>query len=80
MSNAHSKSVHNLVRMINDISENLRHGASDDTIAAEKVANHINCFWPRMMKSEIKIHFNAGGYGLNSIARNAINIIRAMDK
>ncbi|MDF1690845.1 MAG: formate dehydrogenase subunit delta [Zhongshania sp.] len=75
MSSAHSKSVDNLIRMANDIAENLRHGASDDAIAAEQVANHIRRFWARAMKLEIKEYLKSGGADLNKIASTAIGFI-----
>jgi formate dehydrogenase subunit delta len=68
-------SVNNLVRMANDIAENLGHGAVDDAAAAEQVASHIRRFWARAMKAQIKDYLNTDGADLSAVARCAVNLI-----
>lgn len=75
MSGAHSKSVDNLIRMANDIAENLRHGANDDEIAAEQVANHIRRFWARGMVREIKASLSLKKHQLSDIAEKAVSLL-----
>ncbi|NKI16504.1 formate dehydrogenase subunit delta [Spongiibacter sp. KMU-166] len=68
-------SAEHLVRMANSIAENLRHGASSDSDAAQQVAHHLRRFWAGSMKTQLKQYVLAGGQGLSDVARQAIDLI-----
>ena len=67
--------LQHLVDMANQIAANLRFTESDDEAAAELVANHIRLFWARSMKAQITEHVQAGGAGLNDVAKLAVACI-----
>ncbi|WP_020406445.1 formate dehydrogenase subunit delta [Hahella ganghwensis] len=63
-----------LVKMINQIAVN---NAYDDDLerAADAVASHVRKFWAKSMKQDIRSFAEAGGEGLNDIAKAAVNRI-----
>ena len=63
-----------LIKMSNQIADNIAIGANDSTTAS-KVADHITRFWARPMKEQI-IHYAASdGNRLNPIAKMAITLL-----
>ncbi|EGG99914.1 hypothetical protein imdm_444 [gamma proteobacterium IMCC2047] len=56
-----------LVKMINQIAENMGNGED-----VEAVASHVTRFWARPMKQQIVQHYRLGGDGLNSVAKQAV--------
>lgn len=61
----------NLIRMINQISDNnLHHG--DEGEAAEVVATHIKKFWARSMKQDIIDYAESDGIELSTVSRLAV--------
>jgi len=68
-------SGNNLVRMANDIAENLGHGAIDDAAAAEQVASHIRRFWARGMKAELKNCVSSNAHNLSAVAARAVTLL-----
>lgn len=63
--------LQNLIKMINQISDNnLHHG--DEGEAAEVVAAHIKKFWARSMKQQITDYATSDGVELNSVSRLAV--------
>ncbi len=67
---AHDKNQQ-LIKMINQIALN---NAYDDDVdrAADAVASHVRKFWAKSMKEDIQALADAGGEGLNEIARAAV--------
>ncbi|HSH47891.1 MAG TPA: formate dehydrogenase subunit delta [Halomonas sp.] len=59
----------NLIRMANQIAENLRHGRSDDQ-AVEETSTHLEKFWARSMKTNIIASLNDSD--LDPLARQAV--------
>ena len=63
--------LRNLIKMINQISDNnLHHG--DEVEAAEVVATHIRKFWARSMKQQISAYATSDGAELNAVSRLAV--------
>jgi len=66
-------SLDKLVYMANQIAKNFAATAHDS--AAHATADHIHQFWDPRMKSMIFAHLEAGGEGLDPLARDAITIL-----
>ena len=64
-------SVENLVRMANDIGHFFA-AEPRRADAVSGVANHIRRFWDPRMRRQIIGHLDAGGAGLEELAREAI--------
>jgi formate dehydrogenase subunit delta len=64
-------SVENLVRMANDIGHFFA-AEPRRADAVSGVANHIRRFWDPRMRRQIITHLDAGGEGLEELAREAI--------
>lgn len=60
-----------LVKMINQIADNAPK-KDDPEATAKAVASHVEKFWAKSMKAEIKDYLNAKGEGLNEISTKAI--------
>lgn len=60
-----------LIKMVNQISENLNHGEATD--AAQKVADHLTRFWAPSMKEKIIQHKTESGEGLSDLTKLAID-------
>ena len=60
-----------LVKMVNQIADNISIGEDDATIAL-KVADHLNRFWARSMKEQIVAYAKNDGRSLNAAAKLAI--------
>ncbi|WP_328187819.1 formate dehydrogenase subunit delta [Marinobacter sp. OP 3.4] len=68
--------LQNLIRMINQISDNnLHHG--DEGEAAEVVATHIKKFWARSMKQKIIDYAESDGTELSTVSRLAVKRLTA---
>lgn len=63
-----------LVRMANEIARNLRTLPGDEPAAA--TADHLRSFWTPGMCASLLAHLDAGGAGLDPIARNAVVQLR----
>jgi len=66
-----STELDNLIKMANQIAENIAIGDNQEVVAA-KVAEHICSFWARPMKDKIVDYATCDGEHLNSVARVAI--------
>ncbi|MEO5624682.1 MAG: formate dehydrogenase subunit delta [Dokdonella sp.] len=64
-------SIESLVRMVNDIG-NFFASESDRAVAIAGIANHIRRYWEPRMRRQIYTHLNAGGEGMNELARAAV--------
>lgn len=62
-----------LIRMLNQIADNLAPGKSPD-VAAQAVADHVNRFWARSMKQAI-VALSKSDHRLNSLARQTIPLL-----
>ena len=67
-------SAQKLVRMANEIARNMRTLPDDQPAAA--TANHLQSFWTPSMRAAIVAHLDAGGEGLDAIARDAVSQLR----
>lgn len=66
-----SNQIETLIKMINQIADNApKDGGSEDT--AKVVAGHVQKFWAKRMKAEIKEYLARGGRGLNEVAVRAV--------
>lgn len=65
----------NLIRMVNQIAENLRHGRSDE-VAMEEASSHLEKFWARSMKANIIECLNDSESGLDPLARQAVEQLK----
>ena len=64
-----------LVTMANDIGHFFNADA-DKNEAAKSVANHITRYWDPRMRREIVAHYReAGGAGLDPVARSAVALL-----
>lgn len=75
MSSTMSAQHKTLIRMANQIAENLRHGRSDDQ-AVEETVTHLEKFWAHSMKANIieslSEHTSDSESGLDPLARQAV--------
>ena len=60
-----------LVRMANQIAANVAHHSYDEAVAL--VAEHLRSFWAPPMRADILAYLDAGGTGLDPIARDAVD-------
>ncbi|MBL0169925.1 MAG: formate dehydrogenase subunit delta [Gemmatimonadaceae bacterium] len=67
--------VETLVRMANEIARNLRSLPGDEPRVA--TAEHVRSFWTPGMRASIMAHAEAGGAGLDPIARDAVRLLGA---
>lgn len=67
--------IDRLLSMANDISAFFA-SDPDQTEAAKNVATHLTRFWDPRMRRQIVAHYNdAGGAGLDTVARAAVALI-----
>lgn len=67
-----TRQLQSLIRMANQIAENLQHGAGSEADAAEQTANHMRRFWARSMKVHISEYLREDGGELSPLAREAV--------
>jgi len=67
-----------LVTMLNQIATFYRRRPLVE--AASEVARHVELFWEARMRTAIALHLDAGGEGLDDIARAALVLLRARDE
>ncbi|MFI5099726.1 MAG: formate dehydrogenase subunit delta [Actinomycetes bacterium] len=71
--------LESLVRMVNQIAANVAHHSPEE--AAELVAAHLRSFWAPPMRADILAYLDsgggAGGAGLDPIAREGLELLRA---
>ena len=67
--------VEKLVRMANEIARNLRALPGDQSHIA--TADHLKAFWTPGMRATLIAHLDAGGDGLDPIAVQAAQLLRA---
>lgn len=72
-------SIESLVRMVNDIS-NFFASESDRAVAIAGIANHIRRYWEPRMRRQIYAHLDAGGEGLDELARDAVRQLVAKER
>ena len=71
------KGVEKLVYMANQIATFFRSQPAD--IAVDGVAEHIRSFWSPVMRRNAYAHLDAGGEGLDPLARQALEKLRSSD-
>jgi formate dehydrogenase subunit delta len=71
-------SLEKLVYMANQISKFFDSQGREQ--AAAGTADHIQKFWDPRMRAAIKAHLQAGGAGLDPVARHAIEQLKAVQK
>jgi formate dehydrogenase subunit delta len=64
-------SVQHLVQMANDIGHFFA-AEPQRADAVAGIANHIQRFWDPRMRRQIRAHLQAGGAGLEELARDAV--------
>jgi formate dehydrogenase subunit delta len=69
-----SNTVHRLVTMANQISRAFAHRKHDEAVV--EVAEHIKSFWEKRMLAQIYAHLDAGGEGLDPLARESLERLR----
>ena len=67
--------LESLVRMVNQIAANVAHHSPEE--AAELVAAHLRSFWAPPMRADILAYLDAGGAGLDPIAREGLELLRS---
>lgn len=70
-------SAEKLVRMANQIADFFRSQPEEAAVAG--AAEHIRSFWNPVMRRQIYAHLDAGGAGLNPLALQALERLRADD-
>lgn len=70
-----SMEIDHLIKMINQIADNIAIGENDD-VAAPKVADHVKRFWARPMKEKIIQYAESDGESLQPAARVAISLLK----
>jgi len=71
-----SATVDRLVMMANQISRAFGRLPHDEAVA--QVAAHIRSFWEKRMLAQIFEHIDEGGAGLDAVARDALQSLRAL--
>ena len=66
-----SHQLTSMISMANQIAANLPHDQSQEE-CDEAVASHLQRFWSRGMKQQIRDHLAAGGEGLSDAAKRAL--------
>ncbi|ARN75970.1 formate dehydrogenase subunit delta [Oceanicoccus sagamiensis] len=69
-----SSELDHLIKMINQIASNIAIG-ENDTVASEKVADHIRRFWAKSMKQQIISYVEQGGDQLQPAAIAAVRLL-----
>lgn len=69
-----SSQIDVLIKMINQIADNAPK-KDDPEATAKAVASHVDKFWAKSMKAEIKDYLKAKGEGLNEISTKAIQYL-----
>ncbi len=59
-----------LVYMANQISKAFAHDPEDKAVG--EISNHLKKFWEKRMLAQIFEHVNAGGEGLDALAKKAV--------
>ncbi len=62
--------IDRLIYMANQISKAFAHDPENK--AVEEIANHLKKFWEKRMLAQIFAHLDAGGEGLDALAKLAI--------
>ncbi|MBX9760376.1 MAG: formate dehydrogenase subunit delta [Beijerinckiaceae bacterium] len=70
-------SVEKLVHMANQIAAFFKSQPDEKAVAG--VADHIKSFWHPMMRREAYAHLQAGGEGLDPLARRGLETLMARD-
>ena len=68
-----ASSSETLVRMANQIADFFK--VQSETEAVAGTADHIRRFWDPRMRSQMALHLDHGGDGLNPIALKAVQIV-----
>ncbi len=71
-----STELEHLIKMINQIADNIAIVESDD-VATAKLADHLNCFWARSMKEQIFNYANSDGEKLQPVAKKALTLLQS---
>lgn len=69
------QSADKLVAMANQIARNV--AVRGDKVAVQVMAEHIQKFWEPRMRSQILKHLEAGGEGLDPMAKSALALLKA---
>jgi len=67
----HDVELNHLIKMLNQLADNLTQGDPQD-IAAERVADHVRRFWAPAMKERIRQYVDSGGEDLSPVAIKGI--------
>ncbi|MFT4520146.1 MAG: formate dehydrogenase subunit delta [Halioglobus sp.] len=67
-----SAELDHLIKMINQIADNIAIGDSE-AVTAPKVTDHVIRFWARPMKEKIIDYAASGGEQLNAVAKLAVS-------
>lgn len=67
-----SQELNHLIKMINQIADNIAIGESAEH-TANQVVDHIKRFWARPMKEQITAYGASDGVRLNTVARLAVS-------
>ncbi len=71
-------SLEKLVYMANQISKFFDSQGREQAVAG--TADHIQKFWDPRMRAAIKAHLEAGGAGLDAVARRAVEQLKDVQK
>ena len=71
-------SADKLVRMANQIADFFQSQPEDSAVTG--AADHMKSFWNPVMRRQIYTHLDAGGSGLNSLALEAVKLMRSGDQ
>ena len=71
-----STELEHLIKMINQIADNIAIGESDDA-AAIKLADHIKRFWARSMKEQIFRYAESDGEKLQPVVLKALSLLQS---
>ncbi len=74
VSNSNDAELDHLIKMINQIADNIAIGESDE-LAIPKVADHVQRFWARSMKEAITHYAEHDGVELRPAARAALLLL-----
>jgi formate dehydrogenase subunit delta len=66
--------LQHLIKMINQIADNLGHGEEEAEVAAA-VLVHLNRFWAPSMKQKLVQYEQQDGAGLQAAARRAVKLL-----
>ncbi len=74
-----AKKIDRLVKMINQISLNMRSNGSEDLVVSQ-VSEHLEKFWSPAMKDLISEQEGNNDIGLTAIGKKAIVLLAAVQK